>query len=128
MWPRCPQPPPFDLAHQLGRIEAKLDAILLRANLIIRETYAMATSLDDITVEVQQTTDAQAAAVLLLQELKNRLDAAGTDPAALKALSDQLDASTNALAAAVVANTPADTTPATPTPPPEPPVEEPPAA
>lgn len=101
------QPPPFDPA-QLDRIEDKLDAILRRANLLLRESYIMATSLDEITAEVQQTTDAQASAVLLLQDLKSRLDAAGTDPVALKALSDALDASTNALAAAVVANTPAD--------------------
>jgi hypothetical protein len=117
MRPCRPKPPPFDPA-QLDRIERKLDAILLRANLLIRETYAMATNLDEITAEVQQTTDAQAAAVLLLQDLKARLDSAGTDPVALKALSDQLGVSTDALAAAIVANTPTDTTTPPPTEPP----------
>jgi hypothetical protein len=49
-----------------------------------------------------------ASAVLLLQGLKTRLDEAiaSGDPAALMALSAELDANTNALAAAVTQNTP----------------------
>jgi len=64
--------------------------------------------------ELQTLTDAVAAqstvidsAEELLRGLKARLDAAGTDPVALKALSDQLGAKTAELAQAVVDNTPA---------------------
>ena len=46
-------------------------------------------------------------AVTLLQGLKAALDAAGTDPVALAALSADIAAKTQALSDAVVANTPA---------------------
>ena len=45
--------------------------------------------------------------LVLLKGLKDALDAAGTDPAALAALSADIAAKTQAMAAAVVANTPA---------------------
>jgi len=65
------------------------------------------TDLTTLTQEVQENQDAIASAVTLLNGLKAALDAAGTDPAALQALSDSLSANTDALAAAVAANTPA---------------------
>lgn len=46
-------------------------------------------------------------AVTLLQGLKAALDAAGTDPVALKALSDDIGAKTTGLSNAITANTPA---------------------
>ncbi len=63
--------------------------------------------LDDLTVQVKANTDAEASAVLLLGKLSDLIKAAGTDPAKLAALTADLDASKTALAAAVVANTPA---------------------
>lgn len=78
----------------LARIESKEDA--------------MAGELAVLQQEVSETKTVIDSAILLLQGLKQKLDeaiAAG-DPAALKALSDELDAKTNALAAAVAANTP----------------------
>lgn len=59
--------------------------------------------------EVQENGTVIGSAITLLNGLKAQLDAAGTDPEALKALSDQLDSQSNALAAAVAANTPAET-------------------
>lgn len=67
----------------------------------------MAGELDTLTAEVTANTDAEASAVVLLQKLHDLLVAAGTDPAKLQALTDQLSASKDALAAAIVANTPA---------------------
>lgn len=63
--------------------------------------------LDTLTAEVARNTTVEQSAITLLQGLKAQLDAAGTDPVALKALSDQLGTNDDALAAAVAANTPA---------------------
>lgn len=56
-------------------------------------------------------------AITLLNGLYEQLQAAGTDPAAIAALADELKAQTDALAAAVAANTPVAPAPV------EPPVE-----
>lgn len=65
----------------------------------------MATTLDDL---VQQVTDEGTVidgAVTLLDGLKAQLDAAGTDPAKLQALSDSIAASKQKLADAVARDT-----------------------
>ena len=67
----------------------------------------MANELADLTTQVTETNTVIGSAVVLIQGLKAALDAAGTNPVALKALSDSLNTSEQALAAAVVANTPA---------------------
>lgn len=64
--------------------------------------------LDELTVEVSEVTEVVASAITLIEGLKDKLDAAGTDPVKLKALSDQLHEQRKALAAAVAANTPAE--------------------
>ncbi len=75
-----------------------------------------------ITAEVQQNGDAVGSAVALLGNLSQQIRDLSTDPAALQALADELDANTQSLADAVVANTPAAPTPEpTPEPAPEPP-------
>jgi hypothetical protein len=65
--------------------------------------------LDDLTVQVQKNADVEASAVVLIQGIAQKLaDAiAAGNPAAITALQAQLSASADALAAAVVANTPA---------------------
>ncbi len=65
------------------------------------------TDLSGIEASVTATTDAEQAAIDLLNQLGQLLKDAGTDPVKLKALSDALDAKKADLAAAVVANTPA---------------------
>lgn len=72
--------------------------------------------LTDLEAQVARNTEVDESAVLLLQGLKAKLDEAGTDPVKLKELSDSLGSSTDKLAAAVAANTPA---PAPPPPSPE---------
>lgn len=84
----------------LVRIENALNRLSDKVN-------KMAGTLDEITANVARVTDAEKAAVVLLKGLKDKLDAAGSDPVALKALSDTLGADADELAAAVVANTPA---------------------
>lgn len=71
-------------------------------------------ALDTLKAEVAEQKTVIASAVTLLAGLKAKLDAAGTDEAALAALSAELDTQTNALAAAILANTPADPAPVDP--------------
>lgn len=68
----------------------------------------MSEQLDKLTQEVAENKTVMASAVTLLQGLKQRLDEAGTDATKLAELSAELDSNTNALAAAVTANTPAE--------------------
>jgi chromosome segregation ATPase len=81
-----------DLKDQLTRIEGKLTS--------------MSAELDQLTVDVKKTTDAEDSAILLLQGLAAQLAAIKNDPAAIQALSTTLSSKADELAAAVVANTP----------------------
>ena len=67
----------------------------------------MSQELDDLEAKITANDEVDQSAITLLQGLKQMLDNAGTDPAKLKALSDQLAASSQKLADAIVANTPA---------------------
>jgi hypothetical protein len=64
-------------------------------------------ALSDLQAAVAAEDTVIDSAVTLLQGLKAALDAAGTDPVALKALSDDIGAKTATLADAVTKNTPA---------------------
>lgn len=66
--------------------------------------------LDDLTAQVTKNTDAEQSAIVLLTQLGDLLRNAGTDPTKIQAIITQLDSSKEALAAAVVANTPAAAT------------------
>lgn len=66
----------------------------------------MATNLDTITQQVTETADAEQAAIILLGQLHDLIVAAGTDQTKLNALAEQLRTNKEALAAAIVANTP----------------------
>lgn len=65
--------------------------------------------LDDLRAAVARETEVDESAIVLLNGLKAKLDAAiaAGDPAALKALSDSLGTESQKLADAVTANTPA---------------------
>lgn len=62
--------------------------------------------LDDLEAQVKANTDVEASAVTLIQGLAAKIAAAGTDPAKLTALQNELKSSADSLAAAVSANTP----------------------
>ncbi len=81
--------------------------IFKQLSLILKNQTKMATDLSALQAAVEKDTAVDQSAITLLQGLKAALDAAGTDPVALKALSDQLGSNSDALAAAVAANTPA---------------------
>jgi hypothetical protein len=88
------------LQHQLETIHTLLVQVLQRETQIMNE-------LDALEVEAKANTDAEQAAVVLLGKLHDLLVAAGTDPVRIKAITDALGTSKDALAAAIVANTPA---------------------
>lgn len=67
----------------------------------------MAGELDALTAQVADNTSVEGSAVQLLQNLHDLLVQAGTDPTKLAALTTTLKTSRDALAAAIVANTPA---------------------
>ena len=60
-----------------------------------------------LTAQVTANSDVEASAIQLLNNLAALVIAAKTDPVAIQALADQLKASGDSLAAAIVANTPA---------------------
>jgi len=67
----------------------------------------MATDLTRLTAAVERDKTVNESAVTLLTQLSQMIRDNANDPAALNALADQLDAQQQALADAVVANTPA---------------------
>lgn len=79
--------------------------ILAVLKLTEREIKVMAQELDDLTTEVAQVKTVEESAVTLIQGLAAQLAAAGTDPQKLADLRASLASSTDALAAAVAANT-----------------------
>ena len=95
------------LLEYFGHISRKLDKIQQMLDDIEGKEDIIMADLTALTAQVKANTDAEASAVLLIQGLVAQIAAAGTDPVALKALQDNLKASADALAAAVVANTPA---------------------
>ncbi len=79
--------------------------------LIIWRLTKMSAALDRLTTEVSENTTVVQSAITLITNLAEQLRQAATDPAAVNALADQLDAQSNALATAVAANTVAETPP-----------------
>jgi len=63
--------------------------------------------LGPLTAEVTRNTEVDSSAIALLNGLSAQIAQLKNDPVALQALADQLKASSDSLAAAVVANTPA---------------------
>ena len=104
---------------RLTRVENKLDdlkSILLAVARSSRrsewkESNIMAT-IADLVNEVSAVKDVEAAAVVAIQGLIAKVEAAqaSADPAALDAAISELKASSDALAAAIPANTPAEPT------------------
>lgn len=68
---------------------------------------AMSQELDALEAEVTRNTEVDQSAVTLLTGLAAQIESMKTDPVKLQGLADSLRSSSDALAAAVVANTPA---------------------
>lgn len=75
--------------------------------LIIQEELNIMASLDDLAADVQAENTVIDSAVALINGFAAQLAAAGTDPVKLDALRSDIQTRTQALAAAVAANTPA---------------------
>jgi hypothetical protein len=84
------------------------DREFLRGSLtsLLEGQSKMSGELDTLTTEVAEMSGVVDSAIALIQGLKAQLDAAGTDPVKLKALSDALDSKARQLGDAVAANTP----------------------
>ena len=89
-------------------VHRKLNELLRLVRTVIRKETEMAGELDALQAEVTRNTEVDQSAIALLVGIKAALDAAiaSGDPNRILALSAELGTSTNALAAAVAANTP----------------------
>jgi len=88
-------------------IETKLNLILAKIVGIEKQETTIMADLTALTAQVTASTTVEASAITLLQGLSAQIASLKNDPVALQALADQLQASQTALAAAIVANTPA---------------------
>jgi len=86
----------------------RTDLILQRLADLHSQGEAMSAELDRLTAEVAETKTVIDSALVLIRSIPQLIRDAGTDPAALKALADELDAKQAELAAAVTENTPAE--------------------
>lgn len=91
----------------LLRIDSRLKTIINLMIQIKRGEEIMTAELDALKAEVTHVKDVELSAVTLIQGLAAQIAAAHDDPAALLDLTSQLHDSAEALAAAIVAGTPA---------------------
>lgn len=89
-----------------SEIRSALARIAMKLDLIASKQENMMADLTDLQAQVASNTTVIESAIVLINGIAARIDAAGVDPVALKALSDSLKASDDALSAAVAANTP----------------------
>lgn len=78
-----------------------------KLDLIIKNQHKIMALLDQLTADVAAETTVDNAVLALITSLVQQIKDAGTDPVALKALTDQMEANATALQTAVTANTPA---------------------
>jgi hypothetical protein len=92
---------PFDIG-----INKKLDRILTLLEAIGRKENLIMATMQDLVAQVQATVAGEASAIVLMKGLVDKIQElidAGADPVALQTAVDELKASSDALAAAVVA-------------------------
>lgn len=104
------------LCDWLRRVKRKLCRVQSSIDVINERISKMSAAMDRLTEEVGQNTTVIESALVLIRGFKAQLDAAITDQTKLIELAATLDASEQALAAAVAENTPA--------PPPAPPLAD----
>ncbi len=91
----------------IARIDRNVKSIAITVNAIKAEEDQIMSTVDDIQADVTAENTVIDSAVALLKGLADALKAAGTDPAKLAALHTDITTKTQALADAIVANTPA---------------------
>lgn len=87
-------------------LERRLDRIETALTTLLKGQGKMTVELDRLTTEVAETRGVVDSAIALIGGMAQQIRDLSNDPAALTALADELDAQTNALAAAVAANSP----------------------
>jgi ABC-type transporter Mla MlaB component len=97
-----------DLEAIASAVAAKLQPDL---DSLIQGEQTVSAELDALTAQVQQVQQVDQSAIALINGLADQIKALANDPAAINALADQLKQQTDALAAAVTANTPAPPAP-----------------
>lgn len=108
---RCVNRHDLEPERQLWEINRKLDLILRALSIIYHEEQEvmadLSNQMSDLETAVANEETVTQSAVTLIQGLAQQIAAAGTDPAALQALTNQLNTTAQSLADAVAANTPA---------------------
>lgn len=110
-WKRAVETSLKDIAETQADILGVLRSLLTLQTQLHQGQTDMTAELTRLTAEVAQTRSAIDSAVTLIAGLAQQIRDNATDPAALSALADSLDAGQADIAAAVTANTPADTNP-----------------
>ena len=105
-------PMKIDVYHHFAEInvnelKAQLDRIEVLLNGLTAQGIAMSAEFDALQAEVAKNAEVDQSAIVLLQGLSAQILALKDDPVALAAMAANLSASSQALADAVVANTPA---------------------
>ncbi len=102
--------PDHEVLRRLGDIENKVGLMLNQQEIIM-------SALDDLTAAVAKEDTVIDSAIALINGIPALIAAAGTDPTKLAALQADITAKSDALAAAVTANTPTAATPSPAAPP-----------
>jgi len=94
--------------NDLGRIEWKLNVILMQLRQILQKEDVQMATIEELQAEVAANTDVTQSAVALIDGLAQKLEdaLAQNDPAAVQEVVDQLRQNSGALGAAVTENTP----------------------
>ena len=96
----------FDRLHM--KLDTILRAIIIETQLSEQTMSAMTDAVNELGTQVQANTDAEKGASDLISKLATLITENASDPAAVRDLASKLKSSADALAAAVVQNTPAE--------------------
>src|SRR5688572_27389317 len=95
-----------DILASLAVLTRDLRDVLFQLTSLNGKVDRMAGELDALRREVEENNTVMQSAATLLGNLAQQIRDMAEDPAALRALADEMDANTSQLAAAVTANTP----------------------
>jgi hypothetical protein len=95
-----------DILERLDRIEAALRSLGAR---VTQGRILVQAALQELEAEVSRNTEVDESAKVLLQRLADLIEQSAGNPDAVRALAGRLRSSTDVLAEAIVAHTPADT-------------------
>jgi uncharacterized protein YoxC len=94
-----------ELLRRIDALSQRLDGMAESLEVIHQQGVIMAGELARLQTEVTEMSGVVDSAIVLINGLAQQIRDLATDPAALAALADELDAKANALAAAISANT-----------------------